>query len=102
MVVVYVGSYRRVYGVCRGRCLLVLSLWCGGFPTTVTTDLRRGWLGGMVSARLWLTMLSAVSFSAVVGSSVVVAISTVVDGLTGLARLPRWWNRGLVTVCALP
>ena len=36
------------------------------------------------------------------GSSVVVvATGTVVGGSTGLARLPRWWNRGLVTVCTV-
>jgi hypothetical protein len=40
--VVDVEIYRCVYGVCRGRCLLVLPLWRVGFSTTMTTDLRRG------------------------------------------------------------
>jgi hypothetical protein len=53
-------------------------------------------------ARVWLSVLTAVSSATVVEFSVVVvATSTVVGGSTGLARLPRWWNRGLVTVCAL-
>jgi hypothetical protein len=47
-------------------------------------------------------MLIVVSSSTDVESAVgVVAAGTDVGGSTGLAKLPRWWNRGLVTVCAL-
>ncbi len=42
------------------RCLLVLSLWCVGFSTTMTTNLRRVWVGGVGVAQFWLSVLTAV------------------------------------------